>query len=341
MTAGDQQRLAKRYPENTEAYRLYLRGRYYFDQRTADGIRRSIESFQEAIKKDPTYALAYAGLANAYISSDTALPPRANVPRAKDAALKALASDNSLAEVHTALGRVLQHGDWDWAGAEREFKRAIELNPNNAEAHHMYSHYLTPMGRLDESVAEARRALELDPLDVLLNTHLAWAQLNARRYDESIDQSLKAIAMDPNIETSRTTLGRAYLGKRMFDEALSEFQKVATLSGGVATGPDTYIAYTYALMGRREEAVKKLDSLRDRYAKGMATAYDVGIVYVALGDRDRSFEWLIKACEERSGTLEPLNTDVMFDPIRQDPRFNDLVARLGLPVNSAAVSSVK
>src|SRR5262249_50969730 len=156
VTGEDQKRNAKRYPENSEAYRLYLRGRYYFDQRTADGMKRSIDSFQEAIKKDPNYALAYAGLANAYVPSDAALPPRANVPKAKDAALRALAADDSLAEVHTALGRVLQHCDWDWAGAEREFKRAIELNPAYPEAHHMYSHYLTPMGRVEESVAEAR-----------------------------------------------------------------------------------------------------------------------------------------------------------------------------------------
>jgi len=244
LSGEDQKWLAKRHPENTEAYRLYLRGRYYFDQRTADGIRRSIESFQEAITKDPNYALAYAGLASAYVPSDTVLPPKANVAKAKAAAMKALESDDSLAEAHTALGRVLQHGDWDWQGAEREFKRAIELNPNYAEAHHMYSHYLTPMGRIEESVAEAKRALELDPLDVLLNVHLAWAYLHARRYDEAIEQSLKAISMDPNLEFAYTSLGRAYLGKKLYGEALGAFQKTITLSGGTAIGPDTYIGYT-------------------------------------------------------------------------------------------------
>ena len=241
LSGEDAQRVARRYPENTEAYRLYLRGRYYFDQRTTDGIKRSIESFQEAIKKDPDYALAYAGLANAYVSSDTVLPPARNVTLAKSAAVKALASDDSLAEVQTAVGRVLQHCDWDWAGAERAFKRAIQLDPRNAEAHHMYSHYLTPMGRYEESVTEARRALDLDPLDVLLNVHLAWAYLHARRYDEAITQGLKAIAMDPTLEVAYTAPARAYIGKKMYAEALAEFQKTVTLAGGVATGPDTYL----------------------------------------------------------------------------------------------------
>ena len=331
LTQADERRLARRYPETTEAYRLYLRGRYYFDQRTADGTRRSIESFQEAIKQDPEYALAYAGLANAYVPSDTVLPPAANVVLAKSAAVKALASDDSLAEVQTAVGRVLQHCDWDWGGAERAFKRAIELDPRNAEAHHMYSHYLTPMGRLDESVSEARTALELDPLDVLLNSHLAWAYLHARRYDEAIAQSHKAIAMDPNLEVARTVLGRAYLGKKMYSEALAEFQKTVTLAGGVATGPDTYLGYTYAVMGMKTAAVMKLEALRARYGLGQASAYDLAVVYTGLNDTDRAIEWLGKAYAERSGGLLQIKADLIFDSIRSDDRFNTLIRQLGLP----------
>jgi serine/threonine protein kinase/Tfp pilus assembly protein PilF len=331
LSGEDARRMARRYPENTEAYRLYLRGRYYFDQRTADGTRRSIESFQEAIKQDPDYALAYAGLANAYIPSDTVLPPAANVVLAKSAAVKALASDDSLAEVQTAVGRVLQFCDWDWAGAERAFKRAIELDPRNAEAHHMYSHYLTPMGRFEESVTEARRALELDPLDVLLNVHLAWAYLHARRYDESITQGLKAIAMDPNLEVARTGLGRAYIGKKMYSEALVEFQKTVTLAGGVATGPDTYLGYTFAVMGMKAEATAKLEILRARFGQGQASAYDLAVVYTGLNDREQAIEWLQKAYMERSGGLLQIKGDLIFDPIRSDERFIELVRRLGLP----------
>ena len=330
-TAEDERRIAQRYPDNTDAYRLYLRGRYYFDQRTADGTRRAIESFEEAIKRDPNYALAHAGLANAYVPSDTVLPPRDNVARAKSAAVKALASNNSLAEVQTAVGRVLQHCDWDWPGAERAFKRAIELDPRNAEAHHMYSHYLVPMGRVDESVNEARLALALDPLDVLLNVHLAWAYLHARRYDESMQQSLKAVAMDPNLEVARTGLGRAYLGKQMYKEALAEFEKIATLAAGVATGPDTYIGYTSAVMGMHAEARAKLEILRERHQQGKATAHDVAVLYAGLNDRGQALDWMERAYEERSGGLLQIKADPIFDSIRSDPRFTDLLRRLGLP----------
>jgi serine/threonine protein kinase/tetratricopeptide (TPR) repeat protein len=327
----DERRIAQQYPENTEAYRLYLRGRYYFDQRTADGTRLSIEWFQEAIKKDPDYALAYAGLANAYVPSDTVLPPAGNCVLARSAAVKALTSDDSLAEVQTADGRVRQFCNWDWPGAERAFQRAIQLNPRYAEAHHMYSHYLVPMGRSEESVREALLALELDPLDVLLNVHLGWAYLHSRRFDEAITQSLKAVAMDPNLEVARSGLGRAYLGKKMYVEALGEFQKVVTLAGGVATGPDTYLGYTLAVMGRSSEALGKRDLLQERYRQGTASAYDLALLYAGLNDRDRAMEWLENAIMERSGGLLQVRADPMFDPIRSDPGFESLVRRLGLP----------
>ena len=327
----DERRIARQYPENTDAYRLYLRGRYYFDQRTADGTRLSIEFFQEAIKKDPDYALAYAGLANAYVPSDTVLPLTASCGLAKSAADKALDSDDSLTEVQTAVGRVRQHCNWDWPGAERAFKRALDLNPRYAEAHHMYSHYLTPMGRSEESVREAQLALDLDPLDVLLNVHLGWAYLHSGRLDEAIAQSLKAVAMDRNLEVARSALGRAYLGKKMYVEALGEFQKMVTLAGGVATGPDTYLGYTFAVMGRKAEALGKLNLLQERYRQGTASAYDVALLYAGLNDRDRALEWLEKALTEKSGGLLQLKADLMFEPIRSDARFESIVRRMGLP----------
>ena len=321
----DERRIARHYPENTEAYQLYLRGRYDFDQRTADGTRRSIDSFREAIKKDPDYALAYAGLANAYVPSDTVLPPAANCVLAQSASDKALASDNSLAQVQTAVARVLLFCKWDWPGAERAFQRAIQLNPRYTEAHHMYSHYLVPMGRSEESVREALLALELDPLDVLLNVHLGWAYLHSRRFDEAITQSLKAVAMDPNLEVARTGLGRAYLGKKMYEQALSEFEKVVTLAGGVATGPDTYLGYTFAVMGRTADALVKLEVLQERYRQRTASAYDVALLYAGLNDRDRAMEWLEKAIMERSGGVLQVRADPMFesDPLRswiREPR---------------------
>ena len=195
----------------------------------------------------------------------------------------------------------------------------------------MYSHYLTPMGRFEESVAEAQRALALDPLDVLLNVHLSWAYLHARRYDEAITQGLKAIAMDPTLEVAYTAPARAYIGKKMYAEALAEFQKTVTLAGGVATGPDTYLGYTYAVMGMKAEALAKLNILRARYEQGQATAYDLAVLYVGLNDTEQAFDWLQKAYMERSGGLLQIKADVIFDPIRSDERFKSLLRSLGLP----------
>ena len=174
-------------------------------------------------------------------------------------------------------------------------------------------------------------ALELDPLDVLLNVHLGWAYLHSGRLDEAIAQSLKAVAMDPNLEVARTGLGRAYLGKKMYVEALDEFQKMVTLAGGVATGPDKYLGYTFAVMGRKAEALGKLELLQGRYRQGTASAYDVALLYAGLNDRDQALEWLEKAFTERSGGLLQLKADIMFDPIRSEARFESLVRRLGLP----------
>lgn len=261
------------------------------------------------------------------------LPPKANVDKAKAAATKALQSDDSLAEVHTAQGRVLQHCDWDWLGAEREFKRALELNPNYAEAHHMYSHYLTPMGRIKESLSEAKRALELDPLDVLLNIHLAFANLYAREYDAAIEQSRKAIGMDPNIEAAHTGLGRAYLGKRRYADAITEFQKTITLSGGTAIAPRTWIGYTHAVSGNKADALEILNTLKEEYEQGKnVSPYDLAIIYAGLGQKNDALAWLQKAYEERSGGLLLLKVDAIFDSLKSEPRFQNLLARIGLPL---------
>jgi tetratricopeptide (TPR) repeat protein len=187
------------------------------------------------------------------------------------------------------------------------------------------------MGRSEESVREARLALDLDPLDVLLNVHLGWAYLHSRRLDEAIAQSRKAVAMDPNLEVAHSALGRAYLGKKMYEEALGEFQKMVTLAGGVATGPDTYLGYTFAVMGRKSEARDKLDLLERRYRQKTASAYDVALLYAGLNDGEQALVWLEKALTDRSGGLLQLKADIMFEPIRSDARFESLVRRLGLP----------
>src|SRR3989442_6407393 len=207
LSREEKERVTKRLTENAEAYQLYLKGRYYFDKRTPEGTKQGTECFQQAIKKDPAYALAYAGLAIVYIPADATLPPRENMTKSRVAAMKALEIDDGLAEAHIAMARVLLHYDLDWAGAEREFKRALELNPKYTEGHHLYSHYLMDLARFHEALAEAERAFELDPLDLLINVHVGWAYLYARRYDRAIEQLKKTNAMDPNLPASHLFLG--------------------------------------------------------------------------------------------------------------------------------------
>jgi TolB-like protein/Tfp pilus assembly protein PilF len=330
LTREEEDRLFRRQTDNPEAYQLYLKGRYYFDTRNTAGVKQSTEYFQQAIKTDPNYALAYAGLANSYIPSDTALPPRSTVPLAKAAAAKALETDPRLAEAHIAQARVLQHGDWDWPAAERELKRAIELNPKNPEAHHMYSHYLMPLGRVQEAVSEAKRALELDASDVLINMHLGWAYLFARQYDAAVTQLRKTRDMDPSLATTHEMLGRAYMQLEMYDEAIDSFRKGIALAGGTGENPAAGLSRAYALSGRTDDALKGLTNLKDLYKQGQASAYAVATGYIALGEKDQALEWLDKAYQERGGSLLLLKVDPAFDSLQSDPRFLSLVRHIGL-----------
>jgi len=329
LTSADEQKLAKNYPENAEAYQLYLKGRYSFDKRTAEAVKQSIEYFQRAIQEDPNYGLAYAGLANAYNPRDAVLPPRETMTAAKMAAKMALELDGALPEAHEAQARVLLTYDWDWSGAERELKRAIELNPNYAEAHHIYSHYLMNMGRTEESLAESRKALEIDPQDVALTVHLGWNYLYARQYDQAINELQKALVMDPSFFfIAHIFLVRAYEQERMYKEANAVLQKAANLEEG---STQAEVAYLYAVSGNRAEATKKLDHLKELYKRKTVSPYDLAIVYAGLGEKDQALEWLQKAFEERSGGLLLLKVEPVFDNVRSDPRFADLLRRIGLP----------
>jgi TolB-like protein/Flp pilus assembly protein TadD len=329
LTSEEQDRLSRRDTDNADAYQLYLKGRYYFDTRSAAGVKQSTEYFQQAIKTDPNYALAYAGLANSYIQSDTALPPRDRIPLARAAAAKALETDPNLAEAHIAQGRVLQHADWDWAGAEREFRRAIDLNPKNSEAHHMYSHSLMPVGRTDEALREAEQALALDTTDVLINVHLAWAYHFARQYDDAVIQLKKAIGMDPSIGVAHEMLGRALVEVKRYDEAIDSFRRAMTL-GGTGENAAAGLSRAYALSGRTDDALKSLTNLRALYRQGQASAYAVAIGHIALGDKNRALEWLNRAYQERGGSLLLMKVDPAFDSLQSDPRFVNLVRRIGL-----------
>ncbi|MFL6209565.1 MAG: protein kinase domain-containing protein [Pyrinomonadaceae bacterium] len=329
LTGAEQKQLAKNYTQNPEAYELYLKGRYFFDKRTVGGFRRSKEYFQEAIKKDPNYALAYAGLANAYTPSDFMLLPTETMAEAKAAAKRALELDNTLAEAHTAQARILLFYDLDWQGAERELKRAIELNPNYTESHHMYSHYLIYVGQIEQSLAESRRALELDPLDALLNVHLGWHYLYARQYDQALEQMHKAIEMEPNFFRAHLFLGRAYEQKGMYKEALAAYQRALALEVDSAETV-VMLGHLYAVSGERAEALRVLDGLRERYKKKEVSAYDLAIIYVGLGEREQALAWLRQAYEERFGGLLLLKADPIFDSLRSDPRYQDLLRRMNL-----------
>jgi len=314
---------------NPEAYEAYLKGRYFWNKRTADGLKKAIDYFNQAIEKDPNYAQAYTGLADSYaLLGDWEygiLAPKEAFPRAKAAATKALALDNTLGEAHTSLAFSLDLFDWDWASAEREFRRAIELNPGYATAHHWYAWHLSEMGRNREAIAEMRKAQNLDPLSLIISADVAEILLVAHSYDQAIEQSRKTIDMDPNFAVAHYELGQALVQKHMYKEAIAELQKAIELSGGSTTCTSN-LAFAYAASGRRKEAVKILSDLKNRSKQN---ASEIALMYVGLDEKDQAMTWLEKAYEQRfnpSILLRPA-----FDPLRSDPRFQNLVRRIGLP----------
>lgn len=302
----------------------------FYNKRTVDGFKKGIKYFQQAIDRDPTYAPAYVGLANCYalLQSYDELPPKDLAPKAKEAVTKALEIDATLAEAHASLAWTRMHYDWDWAGTEREFQRAIELNPNYAEAHHWYGLYLATRQRFDKAMAELNRARELDPLSLIISTNVGWLFYFARQYDQAIEQYGKTLEMDPNFFPARIKLAYAYAQKGMYEEAISEFQKAGDNSGGSPFLAD--LGYAYAIAGKSAEAEKVLDELEGEAAKRYISPFDIAIFYTGLGEKDRAFGWLEKAYEDRNGTLAWLKVDPKLDSLRSDPRFTNLLLRVGL-----------
>jgi serine/threonine protein kinase/tetratricopeptide (TPR) repeat protein len=324
----------RRQTESTEAYQLYLKGRYYWNKRPRD-IQKGIDYFERAIARDPSYALAYTGLADCYSSlgswDGSDLPPREAFPKAEAAALKALAIDDRLGEAHTSLAYVRLHYNWDWAGAEREFKRAIELNPQYATAPHWYSHYLMAMGRTEESLAAAKRALELDPLDLIMNVHLAWHYWLAREYDHQVEQARKALELDPNFHQGLFFLGIAYEQKGMFAQAIAEHEKATAVSDRSMVMLSA-LGHAYGLAGRKAEAQKVLKELKELSDRRHIGAYEIAAIYVSLGEKDQAFAWLDRAFQERSSWLTYLKREPRLDSLRSDRRFRELMQRVGLPL---------
>ena len=329
LTDTEKKRLSKRHTRQTESYRLYLMGRYHWNKRTEESLKKGIEFFRQAIEIDPTYALAYVGIADCYaiLNFFGDLPPKESATKATAAAKKALELDDSLAEVHTSLGLVHLIYDWDWPGAEREFKRAIKLTPNYATAHDWYSAYLMAVGKTDEALAEIKYAQELDPLSPIISTGLARQFYYARQPENAIQECLKVLDMEPRFAPAHWFLGQAYEQLGKYDEALSQLQQAVNY-GGRALILGT-LGYAYAVSGRRAEAEAVLDTLQEN-ARGNVPALAPAFIHAGLGQAEEAFAWLDKAYEERFGWLIFLNVDPKVDSLRSDPRFTELLRRLNL-----------
>jgi TolB-like protein/DNA-binding winged helix-turn-helix (wHTH) protein/Tfp pilus assembly protein PilF len=315
-----------------DAYEDYLKGRYFWNKRTADGLKKAVDYFNQAIAKDPNYAAAYSGLADTFaLLGDwqyAVMPTKEAVPKAKAAALKALELDDSLGEAHNSLAFCLDGYDWNFDAAEKEFRRAIELNPGYAPAHHWYAWHLALLGHNDDALAEMRKAASLDPLSLNINSDLAELLLIARFSDESIEQSRKTIEMDPAFPAAHNQLAQGYLAKHLYGEAIAELQKAIQLSGDSPIFTAN-LARAYVGANRKADAAELLNDLKRSSVPGYSLAAEIAMVYTALGDKDQAMRWLEKGYEER------VNPGVLlrpcFDPLRSDPRFQALVRRIGLP----------
>jgi tetratricopeptide (TPR) repeat protein len=315
-----------------EAYEAYLKGRYFWNKRTGDGLKKAIEYFTVAIERDPNYAQAYAGLADSYaLAGDWEygiLSPQNASLEAKTAATKALALDDTLGEAHTSRAFAMDLYDWDWLTAETEYQRAIALNPGYATTHHWYAWHLMVIGRTDEGILELQKAESLDPLSLIIRADLADALCIAHRYDESVRQSQRTLEMDPNFALAHYQLGQVFVQKQMYNEAIAEFQRAIDLSSDNAAFSSN-LAYAYAVSGRRDDAKKIAEDLETRGKESSAAGSNIALIYVGLGDNNTAMIWLNKAYQARfnpSILLRPA-----FDGLRSDVRFQDLRRRIGLP----------
>jgi TolB-like protein/Flp pilus assembly protein TadD len=330
LSGSEQQAIAARPTENAEAHQLYLKGRFFWNKRTGNDLKKSIDYFQQAIAIDPNYALGYAGLADAYVflPGYTAGAPRDCYPKAMAAAKKALELDDSLAEAHTTLALALWYYDFDLSQANKEFQRAIELNPNYATGHQQYgNNTLSASGRFDDSIAEGKRAVDLDPLSLVINTDLGVNYLFARRYDEAITQLRKTLEVDPGYYYAYVNLGQAFVAKRAFDQAIEQYQKARALND------DPFVlgllGHAYASSGNKSEALKILDQLKQLAKQRYVSAYSFVIVYVGLGEKDEALQWLERCYQDHAGSeIAWIRVDPLVDPLREDPRFEALAEKI-------------
>jgi TolB-like protein/Tfp pilus assembly protein PilF len=332
LTGDEKQRLTKRYTEDAEAYRLYLKGRYHWNKRNPEGLQKAVDYFQQALNRDPAYPLAYAGLADtyAYLSFFLVVPPRQAMPKAKTAAVRALEIDDHLAEAHVSLGYVSFTYDGDWSAAGKHFEQALALNPIYSGAHTFYAFYLNSLGRSEEALAVAKRALDLDPASPAVSHSLAVQLYLARQFDQAIEQAHNTLEMDANFAISYQLLGEAHVSKGQYREGLLALEKFSALS---RTSPISraLVGYSHARSGERSAALRIIEELTSASEHSFIPAFLYALVYAGLEDKDQALGWLEKAYEERFNRLAYLKQDALWDPLRSDPRFIDMLRRLGIP----------
>jgi TolB-like protein/Flp pilus assembly protein TadD len=332
LLGKEKEALVKRATEDVEAYNLYLKGRYFWNKRTETGYLKSLEYYRQAIDKDPTYAVAYAGIADSYdlLGWYGYLAPQEAFPRARTAAEKARELDSTLAEAHASLGWINANYDWNWAAAEREYRRALELNPSYATAHQWYSEFLTYMGRHDESIAEGHEAQELDPLSLIINNDVGQVYYFARRYDEAIAQLHKTLEMDPDFTVAHFLLALALAQKSMYDEAVGEAERAMTLAGEDDTLILSQLGVIYALSGRAAKARQVLEKLDALSMEKYVSPFPVALIHAGLGETDEAFARLGEACEKRDHWVETLKVHPVLDGLRADERYSKLLVDTGL-----------
>jgi len=332
LSPQEQAALKKVRVVNPESFQSYLKGRYFWNKRTAEALNVARVYFTQAIEEDPTFAQAYSGLADTYsLLGDwqyAVMTPKEALPKAKASAIKALELDSALGEAHNSLAFCLDGFEWDFEGAGKEFRRAIELNPSYATAHHWYAWHLALISRYDDAIVEMRKAESLDPLSLIINADLAELLLLVHSYDKSIEQSRKTVDMDANFALAHNQLGQAYLQKRMYEPAIAELEKSVQLSGGCPTCMAN-LARAYAESGKRGEAEKLLGDLKKRSNPNASLAVEISMIYAALGDRNQAINWLEKGYQERFNPGVLLRPG--FDSLRSDPRFENVARRIGLP----------
>jgi TolB-like protein/tetratricopeptide (TPR) repeat protein len=330
LTLSDEEheRLVRRENPNVEAYQAYMKGRYFWNKRNPEGFRKAVEYFQRAIEIDPAYARAYAGLGDAYgfLGGSDPVAQAEAVAKQKAATKRALQLDETLSEAHASLGLIAMNADWDWAAAEREFKRAIELNPNYATAHQWYGEFLAYMGRFDEGLAEVKRAQELDPLSLIISTDVAKVYALARRYDEAIEQYRRALEMDAEFTEVHGLLAMTYSMKGMHGEAERELRRIEGLEEHPAYL--SWLVYVYGWAGRKKEAQRALGQLKDLSRRTYVSPFWMATAYTGLGEKDEAFKYFEQAfAEHATGAAVTLKVNAIFDGLRSDPRFDDLLRR--------------